>query len=223
VFHVINRGVRRWRLFDQPGEYRLFLDLMREAYERFPVRILAYCLMPNHFHLVLWPSTDNDMRQFMHWLTGTHARRWHLWRGSTGTGPVYQGRFRAIPVQTETHLQTVCRYVERNALRAGLVTSAEEWAFSSLHQRDRGRATVPLAEWPIPRPPDWLARVNREDNREELDALRAAFARGVPVGEPEWQKSTAERLGVPLIPGKGGRPRTRKPKPGIGFQPELRS
>jgi hypothetical protein len=88
------------------------------------MRLLAYCLMPNHFHLLVWPRADGDLSQFLRWLTVTHTQRWHAHHRTAGTGHLYQGRFKSFPVQSDEHFLTVCRYVERNALRANLVGRA---------------------------------------------------------------------------------------------------
>jgi putative transposase len=220
VFHVMNRGVRRLRLFEQPVDYQLFLDLMSESHERTPLRLLAYCLMPNHFHFVVWPATDSELRDYMHWLTVTHSKRWHASRGTTGTGHVYQGRFKANPVQANRHFLNVCRYVERNALRAELVEHAEDWQWCSLSQRCRGRGVVPLSPWPVDSPDNWVTIVNDALDRKEEEDLRTQLKRGLPVGEPDWQKSTAAQMGISLEPGRGGRPK-KKPIPGVGFQLQL--
>src|SRR5580765_629246 len=119
VCHVMNRGVWRAQLFHQDGDYRLFRTLLSSTLDRTPIRLFAYCVMPNHFHLVCAPETDGQLSDFMRLLTLVHSKRWHAARGSTGTGCVYQGRFKAFAVQTDGHFLTVCRYVERNPLRAG--------------------------------------------------------------------------------------------------------
>jgi putative transposase len=209
VFHVLNRGVRRLQLFDHSSDYRAFLGLVCEAQERIPIRCLAYCLMPNHFHLVLWPSADNELRDFMAWLTTTHSKRWHAARGTTGTGHVYQGRYKAFPVSTDTHFLGVCRYVERNALRAGLVQRAEDWPWGSLAQRMRRTATVSLAEWPVPRPRNWIEIVQL-DVVAETQALQLAVCRSAPYGPDDWRVQIASQLGLTssLVP--IGRPRRVK-------------
>ena len=86
VFHVLNRGVRRLRLFDEIGDYEAFVRVFQQAQTRVPIRCLSYCLMPNHFHLVLWPREDSDIFSFMSWLTLTHSKRWHRWRGTNYFG-----------------------------------------------------------------------------------------------------------------------------------------
>lgn len=207
VFHVLNRGVRRLRLFDQPGDYKAFLSVFREAQERIPVRCLAYCLMPNHFHLVQWPGTDTEMSAFMAWLTATHSKRWHAWRGSAGTGHVYQGRYKTFPVASDINFLRLCRYVERNALRSGLVARAEDWPWSSLAQRAGNQSPVSLTEWPVTRPPDWTELVQL-DVVDETQELRQAIKRSSPYGPAGWrfQIATELHLSSSLVP--IGRPRT---------------
>jgi len=82
------------------------------------MRVLAYCLMPNHFHLALWPQADGDLSRWMQWVLTAHVRRYHRHYGSSGH--VWQGRFKAFPIQADGHLLTVLRYIERNPVRAGL-------------------------------------------------------------------------------------------------------
>src|SRR5439155_19287500 len=115
VYHVINRGCGRMRLFSRDRDYEAFEEVMQEALKRMPMRLLDYCLMPNHWHMMLWPREDGDLSKFMFWLTMTHVQRWRHARGVVGLGPLYQGRFRAFPVETDEHYLTVCRYVQRNA------------------------------------------------------------------------------------------------------------
>jgi putative transposase len=135
VFHVLNRGNDRRPIFDDLGDYEAFVRILAETQERSPMRLLAYCLMPNHWHLLLWPERNGQLAAFVQRLTTTHVRRWHLHRHSVGRGHLYQGTYKSFPVQDDAHFYTVCRYVERNALRADLVGRAEEWEWCSLAQR----------------------------------------------------------------------------------------
>src|SRR5438045_2451302 len=132
-YHVLNRGNGRAEVFHKPDDYAAFLRLLPLAVKRLPIRILAFCLMPNHFHLVLWPHGDGDLGRFMQWVMTSHVRRYH--RHYQTSGHVWQGRFKAFPIQDDEHLLTVLRYVERNALRANLVKRAENWTWSSLRER----------------------------------------------------------------------------------------
>jgi putative transposase len=204
VFHVLNRSARRLPLFETDADYAAFLKLLGDALARHPTRLLGYCVMPNHWHLVVWPRT-NELSRFMHWLTLMHAQRWNFVHGLTGTGPVYQNRYKAIPVQTGTHLLTLLRYVERNPLRARLTETAEQWPWGSLWQRVSGSKVVPLTPWPMPMPSNWMARVNEPQTGSELHAVRNALARSYPFGDAEWSTETAIALGVGLRP--RGRPR----------------
>ena len=119
VYHALNRGNGRRTLFFKDEDYRAFERVLHEAHARTPVRLLAYCLMPNHWHFVLWPERPRELSRFLGWLTLTHAQRWHAHYHNAGSGHLYQGRFKSFPIQEDDHLLTVCRYVERNALRAG--------------------------------------------------------------------------------------------------------
>jgi len=209
VFHVLNRGVRRLTLFDRPSDYLAFVDVFAEAQERIPMRCLAYCLMPNHFHLVLWPQTDSELPAFMAWLTTTHSKRWHAHRRTAGTGHVYQGRYKAFPVAGDMHFLRLCRYVERNPLRAGLVRSAEDWPWCSLAQREGRKASISLTDWPIPLPTDWIALVQL-DVADETQDLRLAVCRSSPFGPMDWREQIAIKLQMESALSPIGRPESPK-------------
>jgi putative transposase len=212
IFHVLNRGNARRDMFAADGDYLAFLRAMAQTAERVPLRILAWCLMPNHWHLVLWPKQDGELSAFMQRLTTTHVRQWHLYRESVGLGHLYQGTYKSFPVQGDEHFYSVCRYVEGNPLRANLVKRAENWPWSSLgyrRRRDVAEVSPPLAAWPVLRPRHWTARVNAPQTPAELEALRASVQRGRPLGDPAWQKRTATRLGLESTFRPRGRPRKK--------------
>ena len=174
------------------------------------MRICAYCVMPNHWHFVLWPRDEDSLTPIMRWLTHTHTMRWHAHYHTTGTGHLYQGRFKAFPVQDDDHLYTVLRYVERNALRARLVKRAEQWRWSSLYERLHPDAKDSrLTPWPLPVPADWLEGVNRPETEAELEALRKSVNRGSPFGGERWQKRTATRLSLESTLRPVGRPKAK--------------
>jgi putative transposase len=214
VFHVLNRGVGRMRLFGKEGDYEAFERVLIETLDLRPMRLLAYCVMPNHWHLVVRPRADGDLGAFMQRLSITHARRWQEHRHRVGTGHIYQGRYKSFPVQRDEHFLSVCRYVERNPLRAGLVKRAEDWRWSSLWRRGQRDpdARACLSDWPVDRPRDWRRCVNEPQGGAELDALRLCVARGRPLGSPAWTKRIAERLGLDSSLRPRGRPRN-EPKP----------
>ena len=154
AYHVLNRRVGRLSLFEKPGDYLAFEKILREAHDRTGLRIAAYCLMPNHWHLLLWPRDDGELSEVMRWITVTHTQRWHAHRKSGGNRACLSGAFKSFPVQTDEHFLTVARYVERNALRANLVSRVEDWRWSSLFQFvHRGTKFFDVInEWPVERP-----------------------------------------------------------------------
>jgi putative transposase len=207
VYHVLNRAVGRATLFEKPGDYAAFEQVLHQAWERTGMRLVAYVAMPNHWHLVVWPERDGELSTWAQWLTVTHVRRWHAHHHTEGTGPIYQGRFKSFPVQQDSHFFTVCRYVERNPLRAKLVRRAEAWRWSSLGHRERQTGVPWLCAGPLPLPDDWKERVNGVETEAELDALRRSVARGSPFGDAAWQTQTAQALGLESALRRRGRPR----------------
>src|SRR5450432_4892382 len=109
VYHVINRGNGHLRLFRKEADYLAFEKVMGEALGRTPTRLLAWCLMPTHWHLVIWPRQDGELSAFVRWLTHTHThtQRWYAHHQSAGRGHVYQGRFKSLPIERDEHLLTV--------------------------------------------------------------------------------------------------------------------
>ena len=196
IFHVMNRGAKRAALFETSDDYDAFLRILEKAVQRLDVALFSYCLMRNHWHLLLSPRTDGALSRFMHWVTTTHARRWQLLRQLDGQGAVYQGRFKAVPVCDDEHFLWVCRYVERNPLRAGLVTSAADWRWSSLGQRLREETAPQLSTWPMAVPADWVERVDRAQTTGELDAVRRAIRNDQPIGGDEWCRAVLRRMGI---------------------------
>jgi len=208
-YHVINRGNARATIFHAPGDFRAFLTAVAEAVERTDPRIIGYCVMPNHFHFVLWPRGDGDMSRFMQWLLTAHVRRYHAVHGTSGH--LWQGRYKAFPIQEDDHLLTVLRYVERNPLRARLVRRAENWAWSSAAGRSDGDgAAAFLRAGPSALPSDWIDTVNAVQAATEIDRIRASVNRGIPFGDDRWTKRAAARLGLEASLRPRGRPRSEK-------------
>ena len=213
AYHVMNRTWGKIDLFQDAGDYEAFERVLAEACARDKtMRVCSYCLMPNHFHLVLWPEADGQLSRFMQWLTMTHTQRWHAHRHSAGRGHLYQSRFKSFVIQEDWHFLSVCRYVERNPLRANLSESAQAWRWSSLWTRERkeGPMARSLSRWPVRRPGDWLARVNRPQDEKELSALRLSGRRDRPYGKDAWTAAVAKRLGVESSLRPIGRPKKGK-------------
>ncbi len=202
-YHFLNRGSRRAQVFHKDGDYQAFLDIIAEAGLRVPMRVLAFCLMPNHFHLALWPLGDGDLSRWMHWLLTTHVGRYQ--RHYHTSGHVWQGRFKAFPIEEDDHLLTVLRYIERNPLRAGLVARAEDWPWSSLHGGAHG-PWLDAGPESARRGAEWVVGVNAAMFDGELVRLRLSAERGTPFGSEGWTRESAERLGLESSLGARGRP-----------------
>jgi putative transposase len=212
VYHVLNRANGKRRIFDHDRDYLAFERVLAEAQERVPMRILAWCVMPNHWHLLLWPQEDGDLSSYMRLLTLMHTQRRHAHRGSAGTGHIYQGRFKSFVVQNDAHFFAVSRYVEANALNGKLVQRAEDWRWCSLWRVLRGRADQPphIHPWPVTRPSDWLEYVNRPAEPAEMHAVRCSARRGVPYGDEAWAGDMAHQLGLQSSLRPRGRPAKQK-------------
>ena len=210
VYHVLNRANGRRRLFHKDGDYLAFEGILGEALAQVPgMRLTGYCLMPNHWHLLLWPRRDGELSDFGHWLALTHTQRWHAHYHNVGVGHLYQGRFKSFVVAADAHYLSVCRYVERNALRAALVPRAEPWRWGSLWRRGRceeGLAEL-LQEGPVALPGKWIEQVNEPQTEAELAALRRSVQRSQPYGEAGWVRRLASRLGLESTLRPLGRPR----------------
>lgn len=215
AYHVMNRTWGGIDLFEDDAAYEAFERVLAEAAEREPtMRLCAYCLMPNHWHLVLWPKSDGQLSRFMQWLSMTHAQRWHAHRRSGGRGHLYQSRFKSFPIQQDEHFLSVCQYVERNPLRAKRVRKVENWRWCSLWTRRNAAGPLheKLADWPVKMPRNWLALLNRPQDEKELAALRQSRDRGRPYGQPDWTAATAARLSIDSSLRPVGRPKKRADK-----------
>ena len=198
VYHVCNRANLRARILFETADYRTLERAMVQAIHAVPIRILSFCLMPNHWHFVVWTANDGDLAAFFGRLALIHTQRWHARRQTTGTGHLYQGRFRSFVIQSNERLLDVCRYVERNALEAKLVTRAEGWRYGSAFHRQRRTKLAGWLwnEWPAPRPADWLGYVNEEANPSVRAVIRKCTQLGKPYGDEAWQRERAREFGV---------------------------
>ena len=211
LYHALNRANMRAAIFKKEADYIAFEKILHEGLEIHEVELYSYQLMPNHYHLVLRPLIDGEMSRFMGWIGGTHTMRYHTHYQTRGQGHLYQQRYKSFPIQDDDHFYVVCRYVERNALRAELVKRAEGWRWSSLWRWLQKPAPDPrlLSPWPLARLPGWIDRVNEPLTKMELDAVRLAAHRGHPFGDKRWVDSIAQRLGLESTIRPRGRPRVR--------------
>jgi putative transposase len=172
VLHVVNRGNDRRQLFASDRDYAVFIGLMAWAQARATLRVLAYALMPNHWHLVVWPRSAPELSQFMHDLTGAHAAILRTESGTKGAGHIYQDRYHAFVVDSELRYYRTLRYVEANPVRAGLVLRAQQWRWSSLQERLWEPRLISTGPVPLPPPDDWAALVNVVLTPHEVSSLR---------------------------------------------------
>lgn len=204
VYHILNRGNGKQKVFYKERDYQSFIQLIKEAKERHPVQLFAYCLMPNHFHLLLKPLRGKDLSRFMQWLLTCHVRRYHSHYGTTGH--VWQGRFKSFIVQEDDHLLTVMRYIEGNPVRAGLATSARDWVWSSHRETLGEKARNVVDETPITLPNGWGNYVDEPMTENELARLRKSAQRQAPFGTFAWQSRLCREFGLESTIRKRGRP-----------------
>jgi putative transposase len=191
-------------VFHVDGDYQAFVDLMNQASQRIPMRTLAYCLMTNHFYLALWPYYDADLSRWMQWLLTTHVRRYHTYHNSSGH--VWQGRFKAFPIEQDDHLLSVLRYIEQNPVRAQLVSRAEDWWWSSAWAWRESARGLCVEVGPIARPQPWLDWVNGSMAEADVQRIRQSVNRGAPFGSATWTTVTAAVLGLEASLQPMGRP-----------------
>ncbi len=209
LYHALNRGNLRSTIYHKEGDYAAFEQILNEGLESYTVDLFAYQLMPNHYHLVLRPGVDGEMSRFMKWIGGTHTMRYHAHYHTAGQGHVYQQRYKSFPIQDGDHFLLVCRYVERNALRAGLVDKAEDWRCGSLWrwlQKPEPKPKI-LSPWPVRRHPNWLEHVNKPLGDAELASIRKCARRDQPFGEDSWIESVARKFNLESTLRPRGRPR----------------
>ena len=209
VYHVLNRANGGLRLFRKAEDFLAFEKVLLEAMGRRPVRLLDWCLMPNHWHFVVWPKKDDDLTEFFRWLTHTHTQRWHAHHGTSGMGHVYKGRFKCFPIQQDEHLQRVLRYVQLNPLRAQLVRRPWAWRWGSCHVRRQGPPELAelLSDWPIDMPKDWGAWLEEGIDAAESERIATAVRRSSPLGDAPWTRRLAARLNLQHTLNPRGRPK----------------
>jgi len=193
-YHMINRGNGRQEVFHKDGDYRAFIGLMQQAREKFAVRIHVWCLMPNHFHLLVQPVQAEQLNKMMQWLMTSHVRRYH--QHYRTSGHVWQGRYKSFIVQDDDHLLTLARYIEANPVRAGLSETAAQWPWSSHSARSATDGDIRPDTLPIALPDDWAAYVDTPFTDAEIEKLRNSVNRQAPFGEEDWRAGICEKMGL---------------------------
>lgn len=209
VYHVINRANGRAQIFHTDKDYQRFELLLQESKNLTNMRILSYCIMPNHWHLVLYPQTDTDLAEFMGWLTSTHVRQYRTRTSTIGYGHLCQDRYKSFPTESDEYLQTLIRYVEQNPLRAKLVERAEDWKWSSLWRREYGseKEKKLLSPLPVNLPDNYQQSVNQLLKEERLMTIRNAVNRGTPFGRDVWVEKMIDEHNLEHTVRGRGRPR----------------
>jgi len=209
VYHVLNRSNARVQIFDNDKDYKLFEQVLTEAKGKFDMPILSYSIMPNHWHLVLYPRKDGALSVFMKWLGNTHTKRWHSLKGTTLVCHLYQWRYKSFICQHDSYLLTLIRYVERNALKARLVKKAENWRWSSVWRRENGtkKEKKLLSMWPIEIPKNYLTILNEPHTEAEENAIEKSIQRDSPFGEVTWISRIINKFGLESTVNPRGRPK----------------
>jgi putative transposase len=181
IFHVMNRSAKQLPLFETPSDFRLFLNVLVEAESRCRMRLLDYCVMTNHFHLLLWPYGEGDLTRYLRWATGVHGQRWRKARKSTGKGAVYQGRYRWVGVQDAVHYDNASRYILQNPVRAGLVAAPDKWPWSSA-SRASGVPRPTLTPSPFER----LTPIESPLDGDSAERIRTSLRNSQSPGSAAW-------------------------------------
>lgn len=212
IYHVINRANGRLQIFNNDEDYCLFAQLLLETKEVTDMRILAYELMPNHWHLVLYPRNDGDLSLFMHKLSNAHTRKVHALTDTNGSGHLYQGRYKSFLIDSDNYLLAVIKYVERNAVRARLAHHAEDWRWGSawLHINGTNEQKKLLDESPIELPDNYLKWINTVDKTEDLKTIRNSVNKSVPYGRDTWVEKMVSKHHLESTLRSPGRPRSDK-------------
>jgi len=206
VYHVLNRANGRLRIFRKRGDFEAFEAILAEGLERVDMRICGYCIMGNHWHLLLWPREDGDLSNYMRWITLTHTQRYHASHGTAGIGHLYRGRYKSFPVQDDKHYLTVLRYIEANPLKAKIVDNPSAYPWSSFIARNAEKP-FSLSQGPVDIPSNWSQLVSRNIAGKDQDAIDNSIIRGTPLGEESWTKRTATRLNLESTLKPRGRPK----------------
>ena len=210
VYHVVCRGLHTKPIFRNEEDYGDMVSVLAESISKFEPRLLSYCILPKHWHLVVTPRKDGDLSKLVAWLTVTHAARWHSKPRRANTGGIYVRRFKSFPVQDDVALLDVLQFVESHPKRSGLVEKSEDWRWSSAATRLQIGNTsnaVSLSSLPISVPSDWSARLDMAMPLDVLNAVKTCILRSRPYGDQTWVERTAKRIGLESTLRPRGRPR----------------
>ncbi|MCK9351718.1 MAG: transposase [Candidatus Paceibacterota bacterium] len=211
IYHVINRANGRMVIFNTPEDYLLFENLLFDTKELTGMRILAYTIMPNHWHFILHPQKDGDLGIFMHRLSNAHTRKVHALTNTNGTGHLYQGRYKSFLVDSDSYFLTLLKYVERNPVRSKTVEHCEDWQWGSAWRRINGsKAEKKLIDPPIVELPHGYKKwINTPDKEDDLAVIRTSVNKSVPFGRDKWVDQMVTKFHLESTQKKQGRPKKR--------------
>jgi REP-associated tyrosine transposase len=209
-YHLINRGNGRQQIFHKDADYQAFVDQLLQARGKYAVKLLAWCVMPNHFHLLVQPEEANLLNKWMQWLMTTHVRRYHKHYGTSGH--VWQGRYKSFIVQDNEYLLIVTRYIEGNPVRALLTPTVEQWPWSSYQGRIAATDEFRPDPLPLALPEDWAAFVDAPLTDTEIEKVRNSVNRQTPLGHESWLEEMCVKLGLESTVRRRGWQKGRKRK-----------
>jgi len=214
LYHALNRGNNREAVFFQAEDYLAFLKALGQTQHRYPFRLFGYCLMTNHFHLLLSPEPGQSISRILQSLSVAHT--WHYHRAQGTVGHIWQGRFKSPVIQDDDHALVVLRYLEANPLRAGMVSSLASYPWSSYRVHGMGLTDPLLTRMPVwetlakddaRRQAYWRQWLHTPVTEAEVAAVRRSVVSGRPFGSAPWTDLMAGMLGLRLDERKRGRPK----------------
>ena len=211
-YHILNRANGRMQIFNDDEDYKLFEEILFEAKKKFDMRIVAYCIMPNHFHLVLNPKENGDIQKFMQWLTLTHTQRLHSKNKTIGYGHIYQGRYKSFLVDSDDYLKTLLLYVEQNPLRAGLVNNLKKWKWGSYFLRNYGNEEQKklLSSHYYQTTKSYDENINIKLKKEVTELIAHSIDKSKPFGSKAWVDKIIEKFDLRSVVRGRGRPKKNK-------------
>jgi putative transposase len=209
--HIVQRGVRSLPIFPTDRDRKEYLDLLALLGKQYGVEYWAWCLMSNHIHLVAVPESADSLARAIGEAHRRYTRQINLREGVRGH--LFQERFHSFPVETDSYLTSVIRYVETNPIRAGLAKTAEAYRWSSARYHVKGEPDPLVKDSPIGRKSASWRDMLRETSEADIEKARLHTSTGRPLGGEPWVKKIEKQLGVPLIPRRGGWPKGKPRKP----------
>jgi putative transposase len=205
--HIIQRGNNREKVFLDKEDYEKYLSLLETYSEKKETSILAYCLMPNHVHLLVRPSEDDGLAKMMQGITLCYTQYFN--KKNERTGRLWECRYHSTVVDEERYLWAVCRYIENNPLRARIVRKPEGYPYSSAKAHILGKKDPLLREVLLDKRElgEYKKFMKIEEDKLLQEEIRHQTRSGRPLGDVDFLETLLERLGCNLCFRPKGRPR----------------